>query len=107
LCKAPNQEDTFMKMIAVGTLAFSLALTSSLTHPRAAYAWGDDGHKVVALIAQHHLAPAAKSQVDAMLAADTDNLTATAPGIRSLWMRSRGRRLRSQRNCSHRSLLNR
>jgi nuclease S1 len=74
-----------MKMIAVGTLAFSLALTSSLIHPRAAYAWGDDGHKVVALIAQHHLAPTAKSQVDAMLAADTDNLTAHDIASEATW----------------------
>jgi hypothetical protein len=36
---------------------------------------GDDGHGVVALIAQHYLIPAAKKQVDAMLAADTDPLT--------------------------------
>ncbi len=35
-------------------------------------AWGDDGHKVVALIAQHYLTPAAKKQVDVILAADTE-----------------------------------
>ena len=36
---------------------------------------GDDGHKAVALIAQHYLTPTAKRQIDAMLAADTDPLT--------------------------------
>lgn len=40
-----------------------------------AMAWGDDGHKVVALIAEHYLTPTAKRQVDAMLAADADELT--------------------------------
>lgn len=43
--------------------------------PQAASAWGDDGHKVVALIADHYLTPAARKQVAAMLAADTDPLT--------------------------------
>jgi len=43
--------------------------------PEQAPAWGDDGHKVVALVAQHYLTPTAKKQVDAMLAADTDELT--------------------------------
>ncbi len=40
--------------------------------PQQAAAWGDDGHKTVALIAQHYLTPAARKQADAMLAADTD-----------------------------------
>jgi hypothetical protein len=43
--------------------------------PQRAAAWGDDGHKAVALIAQHYLTPAARKQVNAMLAADTDPLT--------------------------------
>ncbi len=62
-----------MKVIAAGTLALALAI--SLAHPRPAMAWGDDGHKTVALVAEHYLVPAAKKQVDAILAADTDNLT--------------------------------
>ncbi len=62
-----------MKVIAAGALALSLAI--SLAHPRPALAWGDDGRKTVALIAEHFLTPAAKTQVDALLAADTDNLT--------------------------------
>jgi hypothetical protein len=43
--------------------------------PQKASAWGDDGHKTVALIAEHYLTSAAKRQVDALLAADTDPLT--------------------------------
>jgi hypothetical protein len=41
----------------------------------AAHAWDEEGHKVVALIAEHYLDPAVKTEVDAMLAADTDPLT--------------------------------
>jgi hypothetical protein len=40
-----------------------------------AYAWGDDGHKAIALIAQNYLEPAVKIKIDAMLKADPDNLT--------------------------------
>jgi hypothetical protein len=57
-----------MKPIAAAALAFALSTSGAL-------AWGDDGHKVVALIAEHYLTPVAKKQVDAMLAADTDSLT--------------------------------
>jgi hypothetical protein len=59
-----------MKAIVV---ALGLALLT--VAPQRASAWGDDGHKTVALIAQHYLTPAAKKKIDAMLAADTDNLT--------------------------------
>jgi hypothetical protein len=52
-----------------------LGLAVLAATPQRASAWGDDGHKTVALIAQHYLTPAAKKKIDAMLAADTDNLT--------------------------------
>jgi S1/P1 Nuclease len=51
---------------------FGLAVLAATPQP--ASAWGDDGHKTVALIAQHYLTPAVKAKIDAMLAADTDNL---------------------------------
>ncbi len=57
--------------IAIALLSFSM-LTAL---PQQAAAWGDDGHRVVALIAEHYLTPTAKRHVDAMLAADTDELT--------------------------------
>jgi hypothetical protein len=57
--------------------AIAALLTCSMLAvlPQRAAAWGDDGHKTVALIAQHYLTPTAKKQVDALLAADTDPLT--------------------------------
>ncbi len=72
-----------MKTVIAGTIA--LALATSFTYPRPALAWGDDGHKVVALIADHYLTPAARKQVDAMLAADTDNLTAHDIASEATW----------------------
>src|SRR4051794_18476600 len=38
--------------------------------PGVALAWGDEGHEVVALVAQHYLDPAVRQKVEAMLAAD-------------------------------------
>ena len=37
--------------------------------PGKAFAWDEEGHKIVALIADHYLDPAVKQKVDAMLAA--------------------------------------
>ena len=51
----------------------SLSMVAAL--PQKASAWGDDGHKVVALIAEHYPAPGTKAQVNSLLAADTDPLT--------------------------------
>ncbi len=50
-----------------------------------AAAWGDLGHKVTALIAYRHLTPAARSKLDALLAADTDALTAPDFASRATW----------------------
>jgi hypothetical protein len=70
-----------MKPAIVALLAFS----ALATFPQKATAWGDDGHKVVALIAQHHLTPTARKQVDAILAADTDPLTQHDMASEATW----------------------
>jgi hypothetical protein len=43
--------------------------------PTAVYAWGDEGHEVVALIADHYLQPAVRTKVNSILATDTSQLT--------------------------------
>ncbi len=52
---------------------------------RSAWAWGDEGHRIVATIAYARLTPAAKTQVDAMLADDSDPLTAPDFASRATW----------------------
>jgi hypothetical protein len=52
--------------------------------PRA-LAWGDEGHRVIALIADHYLEPGVKKKVDAMLAADTDTLTKHDIASEAIW----------------------
>src|SRR6266436_3897353 len=74
LSRNHNQRGITMKLIATGTLA--LALAANIAQPGQALAWGDDGHKVVALIAQSFLQADVRKRVNALLAADTDDLTA-------------------------------
>jgi hypothetical protein len=66
-----------MKRIAAATPALAPSTGAAL-------AWGDDGNKVVALIAEYYLTPTAKRQVDALLASmmplagEPDDRTAAA-----------------------------
>ena len=50
-----------------------------------AFAWGDLGHEVVAMIAYHHLTPAARHEVDRLLASDSDDLTGRDIASRATW----------------------
>jgi len=49
------------------------------------HAWGDLGHEIIGIIALARLTPAAKQQIDALLAADRDNLTAPDFVSRTTW----------------------
>ena len=53
--------------------------------PGKAFAWDEEGHKIIALIADHYLDPAVKQKVDAMLAADTDTLTKHDIASEAVW----------------------
>jgi hypothetical protein len=50
-----------------------LVAAAAVSHP--ALAWGDGGHEIIALVAEHYLDPAARAKVATLLAADTDTLT--------------------------------
>jgi hypothetical protein len=49
------------------------------------WAWGDEGHEIIALIAQSRLDPVARKTVDALLAADTDTLTEPNIAAAATW----------------------
>jgi hypothetical protein len=53
--------------------------------PAPALAWGDEGHEIVALIAQSFLDPPVQKKVSALLAADTDSHTAHDIASESTW----------------------
>lgn len=50
-----------------------------------AHAWGDEGHEVIGLIAEHYLQPGARSRVQAALAGDNSGLTATDIAHEATW----------------------
>jgi hypothetical protein len=53
--------------------------------PAALFAWGDDGHEIIGVIAYSRLAPAAKKKVDQLLNDDKDPLTAGDFVSRTTW----------------------
>jgi len=62
-----------------------ILIAGALLLPGKAFAWDEEGHKIIALIADHHLDPAVKQKVDAMLAADTDTLTKHDIASEAVW----------------------
>jgi len=46
-----------------------------LLRPATAHCWGDEGHEIVGLIAEHYLEPAVRARVTALLAQDASGLT--------------------------------
>jgi hypothetical protein len=52
-----------------------LSILLLMVAPYQAFAWGDDGHKTIALIAERYLEPALRTKIGAMLDADPDSLT--------------------------------
>lgn len=63
-------------MTAVRVTATAVAgLSTFFCSVTPAYAWGDEGHEVVGLIANHYLDPAVRAKVNAILAGDTTHLT--------------------------------
>jgi hypothetical protein len=56
-------------------LCIAVALLCNLVCSGQVWAWGDEGHEVIALVAQSRLDPVARKHVGALLAADTDTLT--------------------------------
>ncbi len=53
--------------------------------PSQAFAWDEEGHKIVALIADHYLDPAVKQKIDAILSADKDTLTKHDIASEAVW----------------------
>ena len=58
-----------------GLALIAIAAGLNFAQPRPVLAWGDEGHEVVALVAQSFLTPDVRKKVTALLAADTDSLT--------------------------------
>jgi hypothetical protein len=61
------------KLISAVVALGSMVTLSGVTTP--AFAWGDEGHEIVGLIAKHYLDPAVATRVNSLLASDTTKLT--------------------------------
>jgi hypothetical protein len=68
-----------------GFAVLALAATLSLAQPRSARAWGDEGHEIVALVAQSFLESDVRKRVSALLAADTSSLTTHDIAAEATW----------------------
>jgi hypothetical protein len=66
-------------------LATLLLAVLAAIAPLPANAWGDLGHNVTALLAYRHLLPQARARLDALLASDSDSLTAPDFAARATW----------------------
>jgi S1/P1 Nuclease len=68
------------------TLGVSLCVAAlNVAQTSGALAWGDEGHEVVALVAQSFLEPDVRKRVNALLAADIDNLAAHDIASAATW----------------------
>jgi hypothetical protein len=67
------------------TIFACVFLALAVTAPHLACAWGDEGHKIIVLIAEHYLDPAARAKVAMLLAADSDTLTGHDIASEATW----------------------
>src|SRR5215471_6174334 len=73
-----------MRRVSRFICVFCLAL--NFAQVRAARAWGDEGHEVVALVAQSFLDSDVRKKITALLAADPDSLTAHDIAAAATWV---------------------
>lgn len=77
---------TLQRGLRGGLLAVAVMLAGvAVLSPAPALAWGDEGHKIIALVAYARLTPAAREKVDAILRDDTDTLTEPDIASRATW----------------------
>lgn len=71
--------------IVLSLAVFACGALLNCVRTDSARAWGDEGHQVVALVAQSFLEPDVRKRVNALLAADTDSLTGHDIAAAATW----------------------
>jgi hypothetical protein len=66
-------------------ILFACLLAVAVTAPHPAFAWGDEGHESIALVAGHYLDPAARAKMAMLLSADTETLTGHDIASEATW----------------------
>ena len=74
-----------MRVCSTASIAATVAAIIMTGNAQPAAAWGDEGHKVVALVADHFLDPAVRQKVQSILAEDSDTLTGHDIAEESVW----------------------
>jgi hypothetical protein len=74
-----------MRFSAAAALLGALCIASLGLHCCPAYAWGDEGHEVTGLIANHYLRPAVRAKVKAILEGDDTGLVAHDIAHEATW----------------------
>lgn len=74
-----------MKMRSAARGAAALAATLATLSASPAHAWGDEGHEIVAVVAQHYLTHQARARAFALLASDPTQLTAHDFASEATW----------------------
>jgi hypothetical protein len=69
-------DDVLKRPVALAGLTASLALVAAAAYAPQAQAWGDEGHRIVALIAESYLMPSVRARVQELLATDESGLVA-------------------------------
>src|SRR5713101_6507851 len=80
-----NGQETMAKRTLTVAAILLLVSIGSGTLSRSCLAWGDEGHKIIALISERFLNPVARSKVSALLAADPDDLTTHDIASEATW----------------------
>ena len=84
-CCGTDDEPASNTLPRLCKFTFALLVLCVALHPRPAAAWGDEGHEIIALVAERFLETAVRAKITAMLAADTDNLTAHDIASEATW----------------------
>ena len=79
----PGEEQTDLHQLK--TLLTPYPIAAMMTAPHPAFAWGDEGHEIIAFIAEHYLDPAGRARVVTLPAADTDTLTDQDTASKAAW----------------------
>ena len=80
----PLSKSIAMKSFAAPALAIAVGTTAAVASAPA-HAWGNEGHEIVATIAQHYMTPKTLAAINALVAQDTSTLTAHTIAAEATW----------------------
>jgi S1/P1 Nuclease len=83
--RRPRARAGVWALVRMRRFAVFCALTALCASAPRAFAWGDEGHEVIARVAEHFLTPAAHGAVERILAGDDSGLVANDMADEATW----------------------